>query len=106
MDTTDRSDSKLPAPFPVASSPSLLSRPAFNGDLAIAPAPQIDSRVLIRGLARYWWRILLLWLLISAPVAYLIYATVGPTYEAISQIRIEPAQPNLFDAMRRPSAAI
>jgi capsular exopolysaccharide synthesis family protein len=105
MDTTDRSDSKLPAPFPVASSPSLLPRPAYNGDLAIAPAPQIDSRVLVRGLARYWWRILLLWLVISVPVAYLIYATVGPTYVAISRIRIEPAQPNLYDASRQTSGS-
>jgi len=73
--------------------------------LAIAPAPQVDSRVLIRGLARYWWRILLLWLVISAPAAYLIYATVGPTYEAISRIRIEPAQPNLYDSSRQTSGS-
>ncbi len=101
MDTTDRSDSKLPAPFPVASSPSLIPRPAFHDDLATAPTPQIDFRVLIRGLARYWGRILLLWLVISAPAAYLIYATVGPTYEAVSRIRVEPAQPNLYDALHQ-----
>lgn len=100
MDTTDRSDSKLPAPFPVASSPSLLPRPALNRDFTIAQAPpQIDSRVIIRGLARYWWRILLLWVVVSAPVAYLISATVKPTYEAISRIRVEPTQPSLFEAM-------
>jgi polysaccharide biosynthesis transport protein len=97
MDTTDRSDSKLPAPFPLTSSPSLLPRPAYNGDLAVAPAPRMDSRIFVRGLTRYWGRILLLWLLGSAAAAYLIYATVGPMYEAISRIRIEPAQPNLYD---------
>jgi polysaccharide biosynthesis transport protein len=101
MDTTDRSDSKLPAPFPMASSPSLLPRPVLNRDLTIVQAPpQIDSRVIIRGLARYWWRILLLWVVVSAPVAYLIYATVAPTYEAISRIRIEPTQVTLFEQMR------
>jgi len=36
-------------------------------------------------------------------MAYLIYATVGPTYEAVSRIRIEPAQPNLYDASRQTS---
>ena len=101
MDTSDRSDAKLPAPFPLASSPSLLPRSTYSGDLAIAPGPQIDSRVLVRGLVRYWWRILGLWLIVSVPVAYLIYATVGPTYEAISRIRIEPAPSNLYDASRQ-----
>ena len=103
MDTTDRSESKLPAPVPVASFPLLLPKPVLHDDLAIATATQIDSRVLIRGLARYWWRILLLWLVISAPAAYLIYATVGPTYEAVSRIRVEPAQPNLYDALHQSS---
>ena len=103
MDTIDRSDSKLPAPFPVASSPSLIPRTALHDNLAIAPASQIDSRVVIRGLKRYWWRILLSWLVVSAPVAYLIFATVGPTYEAISRIQIEPAQPDLYDASRQMS---
>ncbi len=98
MDTTDRSESKLPVPFTVASSPSLLSRPASNGELAIAPAPQFDSSVLKRGLARHWCWILLLWLGFSVPVACLIYRFVEPTYEAISRILIEPSQPNLFDS--------
>jgi capsular exopolysaccharide synthesis family protein len=89
----------------MASSQLLLPRPAYNGDVAIAPARQVDSRVLMRGLARYWWCILLLWLVISAPVAYLIIATVAPTYEAISRIRIEPAQPNLYDSSRQTSGS-
>jgi capsular exopolysaccharide synthesis family protein len=97
MDTTDRSDSNLPAPFPTASSRSLVARPAYDGDVPVAASRPIDSRVVIRGITRYWWCILLLWLAISAPVACAIYATVGPTYEAISRIRIEPVQPNLYD---------
>ncbi len=103
MDTTNRSQSKLPALFPADSFPPPLPRPAYNGDLAIAPASQIDSRVLIRGLKRYWWRILLFWVVVSALVACLIFATVGPTYEAISRIQIEPAQPDLYDASRQMS---
>ena len=101
MDTTDRSDSKLPAPFHVASSPSVLSRPASDRGLAVAQAPpQVDSGVIIRGLIRYWWCILLLWVVISVPVAGLIYATVGATYEAISRIQVEPTQSSLYDQMR------
>jgi len=85
----------------MASSGLALPKLAHNGDVVIAAPRQVDSRILVRGLARYWWHILLLWLAISAPVAYLIYANVGPTYEAISRIRIEPAQPNLYDASRQ-----
>ncbi len=59
---------------------------------------------IIGGVARYWWRILLLWLLISAPAAYLIFVTVLPVYEAVSRIRIEPAQPDLYDPLRRATA--
>ncbi len=56
---------------------------------------------IIGGVARQWWRILLLWLVISTPLAYLIYATVEPTYEAISRIRIEPRQLDLYDPLHQ-----
>jgi polysaccharide biosynthesis transport protein len=95
MDTTDRSDSRLPAPFRAAS--PVLPKPVVDRDLAITPSPQFDSRIIIRGLVRYWWCILGLWVLVSAPIVYLIYAAVEPTYEAISRIRIEPAQHTLYD---------
>jgi capsular exopolysaccharide synthesis family protein len=67
--------------------------------LAVVQAPQVDSGVIIRGLKRYWWCILSLWVGISVPVAWFIYKTVEPTYEATSRIRIEPTQPNLYDPM-------
>jgi capsular polysaccharide biosynthesis protein/glycerol-3-phosphate cytidylyltransferase-like family protein len=54
-------------------------------------------RSIFGALARGWWRILLLWILISMPVAYLIYASIEPTYEAVSRLRIEPYQRDLFD---------
>ena len=33
---------------------------------------QINPQVILRGLGRHWWRILLLWLVVSTPLAYLI----------------------------------
>jgi Mrp family chromosome partitioning ATPase/uncharacterized protein involved in exopolysaccharide biosynthesis len=61
-------------------------------------------RSIITALARYSWRIPLLWLSISAPVVYLIYTTVPPNYEAISRIRIAPSQPDLYDPSHRATA--
>ena len=44
-------------------------------ELVVAPAPSmsIDPRSLLRGLARNWWRILLIWLVVSAPLVFVIY---------------------------------
>jgi uncharacterized protein involved in exopolysaccharide biosynthesis len=39
---------------------------------------------------------MLLWLLISAPLAYLVYVMIEPSYEAFSTLRIEPTKPELF----------
>ena len=104
MDTIDRYDSHLPAQFsdtslrlPVAVSPH---------ELAIAPEPQFDPRVILRGLVRHWWQMLLLWLGLSLPIAYLIYLFIQPTYEAFSVLRVEPATPNLFAPLHDQSGEI
>ena len=56
----------------------------------------ITSKQLQRGLARNWRWIILLWLLFSAPLVYLIYRLVEPTFQAYSLLRIESNQPELF----------
>src|SRR5262245_45218374 len=97
MDTIDRSDSNLPAELPevLPRLPAVAS--AASRDLAPLPLHPINPRIILRGLlARYWWRILLLWLVVSAPVAYLIYQLIEPTYEAFSTLRIEPNQPEVY----------
>jgi capsular exopolysaccharide synthesis family protein len=82
----------------MASSPLVLSKPASDRDLAtVTSTPQVDPGVIIRGLKRYGLWILVISVAISAPLMLLIYTTMGPTYEAISRIRIEPAQSNLYD---------
>ena len=64
-------------------------------EIASSASP-INSRQLLRGLARNWWRILLIWVVLSSPLVYLIYRLVEPTYQAYSLLRIESNQPELF----------
>jgi polysaccharide biosynthesis transport protein len=99
MDTTDRNDSHLPARLPSSSAlpPAMAGAYRSTYDLATAaPTVQISPQGILRGLARNWWRILLLWLGVATPLVLLIYTQVEPTYEAYSMIRAEPAQHGLF----------
>ena len=100
MDTIDRSDSHLPAkcPTPLSSQPALI--PAFPSDLSPTSGPQINSKVILRGLSRHWWRILLLSLVVCTPISYLIWEFVEPTYEAFSVLRIEPTTPEIYGSLK------
>jgi capsular exopolysaccharide synthesis family protein len=100
MDTIDRSDSNLPAQRPAVSLPARVPSPPAFHELAITSSPPINPQVIFRGLARHWWHILLLWLIVSAPVVYLIYAYVEPTFEAFSLLHFEPSRPVLWDPAR------
>jgi polysaccharide biosynthesis transport protein len=97
MDTIDSPDANLPARLPAPSSrlPAQVSATARELTAANPPSP-INSRLLIRGIVRNWWRILLLWLIVSVPLAYLVYVMIEPSYEASSTLRIEPSKPELF----------
>jgi polysaccharide biosynthesis transport protein len=96
MDTMDRSDSNVPARYSSNSfrAPAPLSLPPR--DLAIASTPQVSPQVILRGINRHWWRILLLWLVVSTPLAYVIYLLFEPTYEAFSLLQVEPTKEFLF----------
>jgi polysaccharide biosynthesis transport protein len=98
MDTIDRPDPNVPARFPADSSRVPAPVAAMSRELAVAPptAPQITPRVLLRGLSRHWWRIALCWLVLSAPLACVIYAWVEPTFDAVSLLRVEPTPQHLF----------
>ena len=97
MDTMDSTDANLPARLPAASSRLPAQISATHRELAAAPPPSpINSRLLVRGLVRNWWRILLLWLIVSVPLVYLVYVMIEPSYEAFSTLRIEPSKPELF----------
>ena len=80
MDTIDRSNTNLPAPFQ-ANLPVLPDlTPALPADYTDTPALQIDPRVIVRGLGRQWWKILAIWLVLSVPFIVLIYQNIQPTY--------------------------
>jgi polysaccharide biosynthesis transport protein len=96
MDTTDRSDSNLPARFSANSFRAPAPIPMSLRDLASPATPQVSPQLILHGLNRNWWRILLLWLVVSAPLAFLIYQLVEPTYEAFSLLQIEPTKEFLF----------
>jgi polysaccharide biosynthesis transport protein len=105
MDTLDRPDANLPARLQPGSSRLPAQIPMASRELtAAAPPSPINSRLLLRGLVRNWWRILLLWLVVSIPGVYLIYLLIEPTYDASSTLRIEPS-PELFGASARGNTA-
>ena len=65
-------------------------------DVAQNPTTRVGPRSIVRRLASRWRRILLWWLVVASPVAYLIYSLVEPTYEAFSLLQVEPTQKDLF----------
>lgn len=104
MDTSDRHDSSLPARSnpPMTPMPSRVATTFVGGgrDLATATAAgstlHVDPVSILRGLLRNWWKILGLWMIVSAPMVYLIHSQVKPKYTAYSRLRIQPTQPELF----------
>src|SRR4051794_13815382 len=98
MDTIDRPDSNLPARLPADSSRAPAPLPAIARDLAPAPTPpsNVSPQVILRGLSRHWRRILLISLALYAPLAYAIWTIIEPTYEAVSVLRVQPAQPEPY----------
>ncbi len=112
MDTSDRHDSTLPArsPSPGFAAPARVA-PSFGSasrELAMAGAPtmQVNPTSILRGLIRNWWKILGLWLIASAPLVYLIYSQVKPTYVAYTMIRVDPTQPELFNTSNSSASTI
>jgi polysaccharide biosynthesis transport protein len=101
MDTIDRSNTNLPARYSTPSFPVRDLPAGLPSELAATPGLQINSKVILRVLGRHWWRILALWLVVSAPIAFLLYMAVQPTYEAASLLRIEPAVPDMLSPLNR-----
>jgi polysaccharide biosynthesis transport protein len=98
MDSMDIPSANLPARLPDASSRQPAQVHVASRELTPAAAPStIDSRLLGRSLLRNLWKILLAWVVLAAPLTYLIYRFVEPTYQAYSTIQIESNQPELFD---------
>jgi polysaccharide biosynthesis transport protein len=106
MDTIDRSNSNLPVPFHSPLSRQQSMTPQIPIEQAGAPANQISPRVILRALSRHWWRIIALWLVVSAPVAFLIYTFVKPTYIATSLLSIESSRPEVYGPLKNNDAEV
>jgi polysaccharide biosynthesis transport protein len=105
MDSMDTPDANLPARLPAASSrlpDQVIVAPREVAVASPAPPSSPNFRMLLRGLARNWWLILLVWLVLAAPLTYLIYRYVEPTYEAFGQVKVESNQPDLFGPSMNP----
>lgn len=68
----------------------------IGGSGGASSGSSINPKSLLRAMMRHWWRILGLSLILSLPLAYVIYLKVEPTYEAAGLLRVEPATPNLY----------
>jgi uncharacterized protein involved in exopolysaccharide biosynthesis len=89
MDTFDQAGSDMQD----RSARSSSSPSEFSPDQAAASGIR---RGLVRRIARHGWRILAFWLVGSTVAAYLIYELIEPTFQAVSFLRVEPTQVQLF----------
>ena len=98
MDSMDNPNANLPARLP-ASLPRLPAQISMaSRELVPAtPSSSINPKQLLRGLIRNWRWILLIWIVLAAPLTYLVYRFVEPNYLASAQILVESKQPELFD---------
>jgi polysaccharide biosynthesis transport protein len=101
MDTNDPPNSNVKGAFAPPSSPPHDQDPFFIPDRSTAKGGGGRPRGILPRLARRFWQILMLWLMISAPIAFLIYLGVQPTYEAVSLLRIEPAVQDFLSPLNR-----
>jgi polysaccharide biosynthesis transport protein len=101
MDVTDRSNIDVAGANAPPQSPPHDQDPFFSRDRSTAKSNGGQPRGILHRLAGRWWQFLLLWLMISAPIAFLIYVVIQPTYEAVSLLRIEPAVQDLLSPLNR-----
>src|SRR5271157_4310138 len=105
MDSMDTPNANLPARLPAASSRLPAQVIMAPREVAVASPASPSSpnfRLLLRGLARNWWRILMVWLVLAAPLTYLIHLSIEPTYQAFGMVKVESNQPDLFGPSMSP----
>lgn len=59
-------------------------------------APLLSWKVLVRGVTRHWWQILLLWLVGTGVLGGVVYVKLKPTYETSSLLRVEATSQDPF----------
>src|SRR5271166_1624459 len=99
MDTTDSASANLPARLPADSSRLPAQVIVAPREVAVASAAlpsSLNLRLLLRGLARNWWLILLVWLVLVAPSTFLIDHNIQPSYVAFGMVKVESNKPDHF----------
>ena len=96
MDTFDSRRSTVPARLPGARPGSLALRTSA-GMPASGPGTTLSLRVVVRGARRYWWLVLMLWVVASSSIGILIYLNIKPSYRAMSLLRVDPEKQNLYN---------
>jgi capsular polysaccharide biosynthesis protein len=101
MNTTESPKTDSSNGFRSSPDPHHESDPLFTGHRFTAKSSERESPGLLRRMARRWWQIGILWLLISVPLINLIHALVKPTYVATSLLEVDPAQADIFAPLKR-----
>ncbi len=95
MDSFDSYRSSVPARLPANRSGSPAHRASSGLPEAASHSP-LSIQVVFRGARRYWWLVLMLWIVVSAGLGAGIYLKVKPSYKAYSVLRAEPASSTIF----------
>lgn len=86
-----------PQPQPLMPAPVL---PSWEEPLAAeAPAEPpraLGPRTVLRAAKRYWWQILLLWVVGSGAALFLIHTKVKPSYESYALLEVDAPAPETF----------
>jgi succinoglycan biosynthesis transport protein ExoP len=95
MDTFDSHRSTLPARIPGARPGSQALRRTAETSAGATASP-LSLRVVLRGARRYWWLVLMLWMVGSALIGVAVYLNVKPSYRALSLLRVDPSVTGIF----------
>jgi capsular exopolysaccharide synthesis family protein len=96
MDSFDSYRSSVPARLPANRSGSLAHRASSGLPEAASPSP-LSLRIVFRGAKRYWWLVLMLWMVGSASIGAAVWLKVKPNYKAYSSLRFEPPSQTLYN---------
>jgi succinoglycan biosynthesis transport protein ExoP len=95
MDSFDSYRSSVPARLPANRSGSPVLRASSGLPEAASHSP-LSIRIVLRGARRYWWLVLMLWLVGWAGLSAAIWLKVKPNYKAYSGLKFEPPTSTLF----------
>ena len=100
MDSKDRPEATVP-PLPAR---RMMTPPALLGEASLlatsdgATGGTINIvQVMFSAITHHWWKMLAIWVVLSAGLAYAVHMRIKPLYETFSLLRVEPSHQDLFD---------